>query len=491
MRSTHSLFACAAFCFTLPVFLTVTSPLFGFQETKVEEAKEAKKPEMVKAQSGPMRVFEILNGAVQSSESSEIKTDVKAWTELAVLEVVDDGSNVKSGDVVMKLDSEKIDEAIEEADSALKSANLDLEDAKLAAEQARIEFKLNNALNEREMKNAKDDHDYYRDVERSERQKDLDWSSKFSDFSLEYAEEELDQLMKMYTEDELTEESEKIVLKRAQRSVDSARRGKEQNQLRTERQKTTNFPREDVRREDGLKRQELAYEKSRATLPFASDRAEINLKKAELALEKARTKFAELSADQKSMTLTAPMDGMLFHGRFVGGKWVGVGGAATRVLEPDKKVPVRDVVMTVIDPASLVIRAEVPEDKLKYFSTDTKGTAVMKFDNSIRMPVSLEELQRVPLASGNFEALFEISDFDNREAKVLPSMNCQLSFNVYEKADAITVPKASVFTDDGINHYVYVSKDERKDVVVGQTSGDDIEITSGLAAGDEILKAKP
>lgn len=491
MRITHPIFARSGFCLLLPFYLVVSSSLFGFQEAKVEKATDSGKPEMVTAQSKPIRVFEILDGALQSSNSSEIKTNIKAWTELSIKEVVEDGTAVKSGDVVMKLDTEKIDEAIAEADSALNSAKLDHEDAKLSAEQARIEFKLNNALNEREMKNAKDDYEYYRDVERSERQKDLDWSTKFSEYSLEYAEEELDQLMKMYSEDELIEESEKIVLKRAQRSVDSARHRKEQNRLRTERQEMTVFPREDVRREDELKRKELAYEKTRATLPFASDRAEINLKKAELALEKASKKVADLRADQKNMTLTAPADGILYHGRFVAGKWVGVSGATSRKLEPDKKVPPREVVMTVVDPASLAIRAEIPEDKLGYFANDSTGTAVMKFDRSIRMPVRLRELLRVPLANGNFEGLFDIRDFDNRETKVLPAMTCQLSFKIHEQADAITVPKASVFSDDGINHYVYISKDERKDVVVGQTSGDDIEITSGLAVGDKILKSKP
>lgn len=461
-------------------------------EAKQDGEKQAtKKPATVTVKQQELRIFEQLKGVLQPGEMAEIKTDVKSWTDLKVAEVVEQGAEVKSGEVVLSFDTEKLDEAITEAEFAVKAAILSLEDSKLNAEQAAVEFELNNAMNEREMKNARNDYEYFREIERDQRDKNLDWSLKFADYSLEYAEEELNQLLKMYTEDELTEESEKIVLKRAQRSVESSQRRYDLQQQSAKRQKEANFPREDVQREDSLKRQELKYEKTKTTLPFARDRADIAVKKAEFALKKAERKLSELQQDRKNMELKSPMQGVLFHGRYANGKWTSTSGSANRELETNKKLPAKKVAMTVFDPNSLRIRAEIPEDKMKFFKQGTTGTAILKSDESVRWQVSIDKIKAVPLTSGARACTLTIKDFNNADNSVLPTMNCTLSFGVYDNKSALVAPKASVFSDDGFTHYVYLEDESRKEVEVGHTSGDMIEIKKGLDADGKIMKAKP
>lgn len=457
-----------------------------------EDDKEAvKKPVTVTIEKQELRIFEKLKGVIQPAKMGEIITDVKNWSDLTIEKVVEQGAKVKSGEVVLAFDTEKLDDAIMDAEFAVKAATLGLEDAKLDAEQANVEFELNEALNEREMADAKDDFDYYKKVERKQRDENLDWSLKNADFSLEYAKEELDQLMKMYTEDELTEESEKIVLKRAQRSVESSERRLELQQLSAKRQKEASFPREDVRREDSMKRQELKYKKKKTTLPFARDRSEIAMKKAEFALKKAERKLSELQEDREKMELTSPMSGIIFHGRYANGKWTGITGATNRELETNKKLPAKKVALTVFDPDALSIRAEISEDKMKFFEEGTSGTAILKSDDSVRWKVSVKDIGAVPLASGARACTFEIKGFKNRSGKVLPTMNCTISVGVYDNKEALVAPKASVFSDDGFTHYVYLEDETRKEVEVGHTSGDKIEIKKGLSADDKILKAKP
>jgi multidrug efflux pump subunit AcrA (membrane-fusion protein) len=308
---------------------------------------------------------------------------------------------------------------------------------------------------------------------------------------VEYASEELNQLMKMYNEDELTEESEKIVLRRAQRDLESSKRYQDKAKLSAERQINVNFPREDIRQDDELKRQALKYEKTKATLPYRTDRAEIALKKAQFAYDQAKKKSDELAADHKYMTLTAPIDGIVYHGRCVRGKWSGVGSSGGRELEVETKVPPKKVVMTVFDPAQLVIRSEIPEDKLRFLDEKTTGTAILKSDDSVRLPVKVKGLKRVPLSSGNFDCMFEFDNVDNSKRLMLPAMNCSVSVNVYENPNAIVVPKASVFTDDGFNHYVFMTDSKRKNVEVGHIYGDSLEIRSGLSANDKIRKSRP
>ncbi len=382
---------------------------------------------------------------------------------------------------------------VKEAEFALESARLDYKEAELTAAQAEIEFNLDNDLNTRDMNQAREDYEYFQDVERKERLSDLDYQLKNSNYSVEYTREELDQLMKMYNEDELTEESEKIVLKRAQRAVESAERGLHRTELNVKRARDTEVPRDDIRRQDELKRKALVFEKKKQTLPYNMNRAKIALEKSAFSLKQAEKKVAELKADREQMVLRAPMDGLLYYGQCERGKWTGVSGSGATTLEAGKKIPARKVVLTVIDPASLDIRADIDEDKIAYIVQGAKGTAVMKSDKKIRMPVVVKTLKRIPVTPGKFDCVLDIEKLDNSKLAILPALNCNVSVKIYENDNAIVVPKASVLSDDGINHYVFTpgEKPVRKDVEVGMTSGDDIEIVAGLSDGDEILKSKP
>ena len=289
----------------------------------------------------------------------------------------------------------------------------------------------------------------------------------------------------------MTEESEKIVLKRAQRSVEASERRLRQTELSTKRSKDTSIPRDDVRRQDSLKRAALVFEKKKQTLPYAMERSKISLQKSTHSLAKAEKKLKELKEAREQMVLKAPMNGVLYYGRCVRGKWTGVSGSAATTLEPGKKVPARKVIYTIINPTKLVVRSAIAEDKMRFAKMGTRGTAVMKVNKELRMPVSVKAVKKVPMAGGKFDCMFSIDQLDNSNQSILPAMNCNISVKVHENASAIVVPKSSVFSDDSINHYVFTEDEKRKSVEVGMTSGDDIEILSGLSEGDKILKSKP
>ena len=70
---------------------------------------------------------------------------------------------------------------------------------------------------------AEEDRKYFFDVERPFALKAVDFSLKVAKETLEYEEEELRQLEKMYKADDITEETEQIVLKRARDTVERAK----------------------------------------------------------------------------------------------------------------------------------------------------------------------------------------------------------------------------------------------------------------------------
>jgi len=96
--------------------------------------------------------------------------------------------------------------------------------------------------------------------------------------------------------------------------------------------------------------------------------------------------------------------------------------------------------------------------------------------------------------AGTFEARLNLTG--KWSEPLVAGMDCDVKLVPYKKADAIAAPAKTVFTDelDETQRYVFVVKEgkpAKQPVKVGRASGERLEITEGLKAGDEILLDKP
>jgi multidrug efflux pump subunit AcrA (membrane-fusion protein) len=100
----------------------------------------------------------------------------------------------------------------------------------------------------------------------------------------------------------------------------------------------------------------------------------------------------------------------------------------------------------------------------------------------------------LPPGPGQFTVLVDV---DGDAGPVMPGMTCSLKVVAYDKADALVVPASTVFAedDDEDSRYVYLQREGadplKRSVTVGRQKGDDLEILSGLAAGDVVLAEEP
>jgi multidrug efflux pump subunit AcrA (membrane-fusion protein) len=461
---------------------------------KTEEKNEKKKIATVEAEVKPVIVYESFDGVFEATQTHEVKTDFDTWTDLKIKSVAEEGSTVSAGQELLQLDTESLEKAITEAQFAVRNSEFDLENAKLTMQELEATFELDQSNAKRKWENAQEDYKYYQTVLLPQRMKDIEYSEKSAGYFLEYSKDELDQLEQMYNEDELTEESEMIVLKRAQRSVESAERSMERTMRRVKRDRETEVPREKIKREDSIKRDQIAHTRSEITLPIKKRKAEIALAQTEFSHANKLKKLYELLADQKKMTLKSPAEGVLYYGRSKRGKWVGATGSAVRRLEAEKKVAANAVVMTIVNVNELTVRASLDEAKLDTLAAKMQGKAQIKSAGKTTVPAQINSISRIPMDDGKYDCQIMVENLPT-DTTVMPGMGCKLSFLVYENENAIVVPKASVFSDDGgISNYVYIVDGEtstRKEISVGHTSGTNVEVVEGLKDGDKIAKAKP
>ena len=100
-----------------------------------EKKAEPAKPATYKLKKGPFHVDVALDGVFEAQNQAELIVRPQEWPQLQVLKAVEHGAAVKQGDLVLALDTEKIDRTITElrAEMQLNELAVKQSEAQLAA----------------------------------------------------------------------------------------------------------------------------------------------------------------------------------------------------------------------------------------------------------------------------------------------------------------------------------------------------------------------
>jgi RND family efflux transporter MFP subunit len=483
-------------CCALLLIGNAVSPASG-QEAKNEDAEKpaSATPGTHKVTSERLKIEVNLTGVFEAQQTWPIALQPKNWSSFTVVKAVPHGTRVKRGDTLVQLDMTKIDEQLQDLEHARQLSRLSqrLAETEWSVLQKTIPLDLTAA--QRAQRIANEDLSYFMKTDRAYQQASAEFSLKSSQNSLEYAEEELQQLEKMYSADDLTEETEEIILKRARNDVERAKFYLQGTGLRTAQTLETELPREEQQLVDAAKRADLALAKAEVELPVKLEKQKVERLKQQLEEQRAVKQLNELRQDRAMMEVKAPADGYVYHGSWTDGKWSGASAVASQLKQGGKLAP-HSVFMTIVNPRPLVIRVDVPEKDLYRLTRNLPTTATPDGYPELELQAALQQVAPFPMSQGTFEGRFAVI-LEDEARPIVPGMGCKLTVVAYNNPKAITVPAKAVFEDseDGKRNVVYLQREsgpaEKRKVVVGQKTENKWEIVRGLQAGDEILLTEP
>jgi multidrug resistance efflux pump len=439
----------------------------------------------------PLKIEVKLDGVFEAREMAPITIEPEDWSKFTVLEAVEHGSRVEAGQALVTLSRDDIDLAIASLEASLKLSELTMQLAQTELKTSEKELPLELAAAERAKKLAEEDLRRFLEITRPLSQKSAEFSLKAAEHGLEYQQEELRQLEKMYKADDLTEETEEIILKRARNDVERAVFALEQTRSRTQETLDVTLPRQETAVKEAARRQELEWESKRTTLPLSPDKLRLSLEKLASDREQATKRLAKLKKDREAMVVKAPSAGVVYYGHCRRGKWSA--DASDGKLARGSALQPHAVFMTLVKPRPLFVRTAVGEKELARVRTGTSGTAASVAYAELKLPAKVESVAAVPTADGRFDSRVAV-ELGDEAAAIMPGMTCQLTLSAYNKPDAIAIPAAALVSDGG-KHYVYrVGGDgshARTEVTLGARTDEKVEIVQGLLEGDTILAEKP
>jgi len=444
---------------------------------------------------GALKIEVALIGVFEARQMTPINLRPEAWAVFTVLDSVEHGSRVQPGDTLVTLDLEGIDTAIADLESGQKLAELSLETAKseLAATEAALPLDLEAA--ERGKRMADEDLKRFLELTRPQSEKSALFALKSAEQFVEYQQEELNQLEKMYKADDLTEETEEIILKRARNDLEQAKFFLEQSKEHMEQTLQVELPRLEISMKESALRHEIDLGKTKTALSVSPGKLRLALERQLHEFRQAADRLVKLKKDREAMLVKAPVAGVVYYGHCQRGKWSSSLMGESKFTH-GSALTANSVFMTIVQERPMCVRTTVAEKELRLVRPDVAGKAVSVAFPNLHLPVKVEAIATVPTAEGNFDAKLSV-DLGGDAQSLLPGMNCNLTLVAYSKPDAVTVPPAAVFSDqlDDSKQFVYrVGADgnhQRASVTIGQRTDTQVEILDGLLEGDKVLLENP
>ncbi len=468
------------------------------KDAKTSDAPKAPKPPTHKVEKSLFRVDLALKGVFETPAMTEVTVHFEAWNPpmapLRVASAVEPGRHVKKGDVLLKLETDRIDKVIRDLESDQHLADLGLKQQEVELAALEKTTPLDLAAADRAKKFTEEDFKRFNEIDKPFAEEAVKMNNKMMHQMLEYSQEELKQLEKMYRSKDLTEETEEIILKRQRNEVEYYTFMVKQADMRKQQFFDVELPRRIERVKEDFTRSNLAWERSRITLPMQLEKTRLALDKAKYERARAAERLANLKKDRELFVVKAPADGIVYYGRCSQGSFASAAGLLSRLQEGGMIQP-DEVFMTIVQARPLFVRAAAEEKDYQLIAPGMPAKIVPTAAPDSRLPGKIERVSETPNTPGSFEVR---SSVDVGDAKVFPGMGCTVKLTPYMKEDAISVPSGAVFSDDldEDKHHVFLyradpGKFEKKSVTIGKKASGKTEILSGLQPGDEIALSKP
>jgi HlyD family secretion protein len=467
-------------------------------EKKTDDAKseEAKKPKPFTVESKPLKIEQTLEGIFVASDMQEIPLRPDVWSRYTVVEAVPHGTEVKKGDVLVRFDTEDIDEKLAEDTIDQRLSELALMQAEEEAPRDEKLLKLAYESAKRAHDQLVEDHKYYVETDRPFAERIATYRFDSAKEDLASQEEELTQLKKMYEADEITEETEEIVLRRQEFEVSTAKLMMELQTANRDYTLQVSLPRNDIYYTTALEQSKLALEQAKTAMELGTTRGKYDLEKKRAARTRSVQANAKLLGDKSLMEIKSPTDGTVYYGRCVSGQWAEI-GSMTAKLVPYSMIPPNSVLMTVVKQRPLYVLTNVGEKEIIEYKKGLEATITPVADDKLELKARIAKLPRVPGGGKKFELQLDLDKSDLPDWLVA-GMSGAVKVTTYDKKDALLVPTDMIQTDkddDKIKYVMRLSGDDeepvRREVKLGKTKDKMVEVLSGLKEGDKIVKEEP
>ncbi len=412
--------------------------------------------------------------------------------ELVLVEVRPSGSYVNEGDTIARLDTSAIDREIHAAELEVRWAETALLNAEARYEAdegaAREAADMATAALER----ARRDLLGWQERELGLRTRELDLRDLYTRHSIEDQEAELAELESMYREDELTDATEELVLKRSRRNLAAACTSRDLAQERRAFEDAYEVVTQTELKEESVRQHEGALARLLRTQEGEARAREDTVVAAEEELARKREQLERLVADREAFEIRAPRAGLLVHGAPANYE----PGAVAPRHQTGQGLPARQTLFTVLEPDRCALVLNVPEGNL---SSVQDGMAVKVVPaaapgTTLLGNLRLERCPRPDSAQAPENRFKGLVAFEAPAHGMVPGMRAKAALVTETHTGAFVLPRSALQGEGASLHCLAAGEDgefRRVDLKPGPGTDAEVVVSGELAEGMRVLVPRP
>ncbi|MFQ5414399.1 MAG: efflux RND transporter periplasmic adaptor subunit [Phycisphaerae bacterium] len=436
------------------------------------------------------RSFEVVleeKGELKAAKSTDIKCEVEGRA--TIISLIAEGSVVETGDLLVELASDQIDERI--VSEELKESN-----AETAYSSAVIELEIQRDRNASDIRKAelnvelkKVALDKYLKGDWTQQLRDAEIAIEEANINYKRREEDRNAYKEMHEKGYVTKtqfEEKDFAFQKAEWDREKA---KQALHALTEYTHKVDVKQRQSDYDEALKEAERIRKNAQAE----EDKkvAALDARAKELAL--TREKLAKLRAQKEKCRITAPTPGFVVY--YGGGGGMHFMGSDNQIKE-GASVHERQVLMSLPDTSRMHVVVRVHEAKMDKLAVgqdvtvEVEGLPDRRFTGKVAKIAMLADTQNRWINPDLKEYETEI-ELDPTDAPLKPGTTAHVKVHVADVEHALAVPVQSIFSKGG-RRYVFRDRNgmiEPVEVKLGVTSTEWAEIVDGLEPRDQILLA--
>lgn len=432
---------------------------------------------------GPLEVFIEAAGTINTKESHKLVAMNKSRAALEF--AVEEGTRVKPGDLLMKLNSEGLEDRILAEQEDVASDLLLISDRETGLQITKIEARTNIETASNNLKTAVMNQQKFISAERPQKIREAELAVRTGESDVQRHGQRLQELKNLLTKKFITAsevEEQQLVYDKAVVDLEGAR-------LKMSALQTFELPVSLQELTNKIEQASLNLKKAEVSGNTKIKLSERALKKAQDDWERSKEKLAELIEQRAAYEYTSPVGGIVFYGD------LGVSSyRRIRTLEVGEDISPGQVLMTIPIDSEMKAEIRITEADIKKVKVGMPAEIRVDAAEDRVYEGVVEKVAEAAIEQGYFST--GIKEFGVKvglkdRSGLRQGFSCNVKILIERLDDAVQVPVQSVFKNKELGYHVFLRGGESRPVKIGASSMTHVQIVEGLEAGEEILLVRP
>lgn len=457
--------------------------VFGYRKWTAPKAEEM---QFYKVKRGDMLISVVEGGALRAVKESVIRSEFEGISR--IISIVQEGSYVKSGDVLVELDSSELKDRVNQQEVSYQNSEFSFIQAKenFSIQKSLVESQIKDA--ELRVEFAKSDYDKYIEGDAPQQVKTATNNIVIRKEQLQRAQDKLEwtqQLFKKGYASKSELEADMLSLMQSKISVEQA-----EEELRLFQK--YDVPKNERRYKAAWEQAEMEFQRLQQRTSNQLAQAEANLRTSQRALELTHEKLKELKQQLENAKIKAPQDGLVVYASS------GFGDRGQMLIEEGAQVRQRQEIIKLPDVSQMIVEIRVHESHVLQIKPGLPAWVTIDSIPDQRFKARVTKVAVLPNSQDrwlnpNLKVYSTDVLIEDELPDLKPGASARAEIVVTNLVNALTVPLQSVTTLKGKQVcFVQSSKGLTPvPVSVGNFNDQFIEIRGGLKEGDQVALTPP